>query len=92
VVELLPVTQQDERLGAPRQSPSFGSVEGSSPRWRYCRYGVCQFRLGGTPFRSSSTRSASPSGAEGASGRAEGASGRAKTFSGSGVSSVLTEG
>jgi hypothetical protein len=28
VVELLPVTQQDERLGAPRQSPSFGSVEG----------------------------------------------------------------
>jgi hypothetical protein len=29
VVELLPVTQQDKRLGAPRQSPSFGSVEGS---------------------------------------------------------------
>jgi hypothetical protein len=28
VVELLPVPQQDERLGAPRQSPSFGSVEG----------------------------------------------------------------
>jgi hypothetical protein len=28
VVELLPVLQQDERLGAPRQSPSFGSVEG----------------------------------------------------------------
>jgi hypothetical protein len=28
VVELLPVTQQDERLGAPRQSPSFGSIEG----------------------------------------------------------------
>jgi hypothetical protein len=26
VVELLFVTQQDERLGAPRQSPSFGSV------------------------------------------------------------------
>jgi hypothetical protein len=46
---------------------------------------VCQFRLGVTSFRSSSTRSASPSGAEGASGRAE-------TFSGSGVSSVLTEG
>jgi hypothetical protein len=28
VVELLPVPQQDERLGASRQSPSFGSVEG----------------------------------------------------------------
>jgi hypothetical protein len=28
VVELLPVSQQDERLGAPRQPPSFGSVEG----------------------------------------------------------------
>jgi hypothetical protein len=28
VVELLPVPQQDERLGAPRQSPSFDSVEG----------------------------------------------------------------
>jgi hypothetical protein len=28
VVELLPVTQQDERLGAPCQSPSFGSFEG----------------------------------------------------------------
>jgi hypothetical protein len=28
VVELLPIPQQDERLGAPRQSPSFGSVEG----------------------------------------------------------------
>jgi hypothetical protein len=28
VVELLPVPQQDEQLGASRQSPSFGSVEG----------------------------------------------------------------
>jgi hypothetical protein len=28
MVELLPVPQQDERLGAPRQLPSFGSVEG----------------------------------------------------------------
>jgi hypothetical protein len=28
VVELLPVPQQDERLGAPRQSTSFGLVEG----------------------------------------------------------------
>jgi hypothetical protein len=28
VVELLPVPHQDERLSAPRQSPSFGSVEG----------------------------------------------------------------
>jgi hypothetical protein len=28
VVELLSVPQQNERLGAPRQSPSFGSVEG----------------------------------------------------------------
>jgi hypothetical protein len=28
VVELLPIPQQDERLGTPRQSPSFGSVEG----------------------------------------------------------------
>jgi hypothetical protein len=28
VVELLLVLQQDERLGAPRQSPSFGSIEG----------------------------------------------------------------
>jgi hypothetical protein len=27
VVELLFITQQDERLGAPRQSPSFGFVE-----------------------------------------------------------------
>jgi hypothetical protein len=29
VVELFSVTQQDERLGAPRQSPSLGSVTGS---------------------------------------------------------------
>jgi hypothetical protein len=28
VVELLPIPQQDERLGAPRQPSSFGSVEG----------------------------------------------------------------
>jgi hypothetical protein len=28
VVELLPISQQDERLGASRQPPSFGSVEG----------------------------------------------------------------
>jgi hypothetical protein len=28
VVELLSISQQDERLGAPRQSPSLGSVEG----------------------------------------------------------------
>jgi hypothetical protein len=28
VVELLLVSQQDERLGAPRQPPSFGSVGG----------------------------------------------------------------
>jgi hypothetical protein len=28
VVELLPIPQQDERLGASRQSPSFGLVEG----------------------------------------------------------------
>jgi hypothetical protein len=28
VVELLPIFQQDERLGASRQPPSFGSVEG----------------------------------------------------------------
>jgi hypothetical protein len=31
VVELLPVSQQDERLGAPRQPPSFGLVEGQLP-------------------------------------------------------------
>jgi hypothetical protein len=28
VVELLSVPQQNERLGVPRQSPSFGSVKG----------------------------------------------------------------
>jgi hypothetical protein len=28
VVELLPISQQDERLGAPRQPPSLGLVEG----------------------------------------------------------------
>jgi hypothetical protein len=28
VVELLPVSQQDERLGASRQPPGFSSVEG----------------------------------------------------------------
>ena len=28
MVELLPISQQDERLGASRQPPSFGSVEG----------------------------------------------------------------
>jgi hypothetical protein len=65
---------------------------GSSPRWRYCRYGVCQFRLGVTPLRSSSTRNASPSGAKGTSGRIVGTSDRAKGTSGSGVSSILTEG
>jgi hypothetical protein len=31
VVELLPISQQDERLGAPRQPPSFGLVEGQLP-------------------------------------------------------------
>jgi hypothetical protein len=52
-----------------------------------------------TPLRSSSTRSASPSGAEGTSGRtvgtldrAKGTSGWAEGASGSGVSSILTEG
>jgi hypothetical protein len=28
MVELLPISQQDERLGAARQPPSFGLVEG----------------------------------------------------------------
>jgi hypothetical protein len=28
VVELLPISQQDERLGVSRQPPSLGSVEG----------------------------------------------------------------
>jgi hypothetical protein len=27
VVELLPISQQDERLGVPRQPPSFGLIE-----------------------------------------------------------------
>jgi hypothetical protein len=48
-------------------------------------YGVCQFGLGVTPFRSPSTRRASPSAAEDTSGWAE-------VSSGSGVSSILTEG
>jgi hypothetical protein len=40
---------------------------GSSPRRRYSRYGICQFRIGVTPFRSTSTCRASPSAAEGTS-------------------------
>jgi hypothetical protein len=31
VIELLPISQQNERLGAPRQQPSFGLVEGQLP-------------------------------------------------------------
>jgi hypothetical protein len=31
VVQLLPIPQQDERLGAPRQPPSFGLVKGQLP-------------------------------------------------------------
>jgi hypothetical protein len=31
VIELLPISQQDERLGAPRQPPGFGLVEGQLP-------------------------------------------------------------
>jgi hypothetical protein len=58
---------------------------GSSPRRRYSRYGVYQFRFGVTPFCSHSTRRASPSAAEGTSGWAE-------VSSGSGASSILTDG
>jgi hypothetical protein len=58
---------------------------GSSPRRRYSRYGVCQFWFGATPFCSPSTPRASPSAAEGTSGWAE-------VSSGSGASSILTDG
>jgi hypothetical protein len=58
---------------------------GSSPWRRYSRYGVCQFRFGVTPFCCPSTCKASPSAAEGTSGWAE-------VYTGSGVSSILTDG
>jgi hypothetical protein len=58
---------------------------GSSPRRRYSRYEVCQFRFGVTPLCAPSTRKASPSVAEGTSGWSE-------VSSGSGVSSILTDG
>jgi hypothetical protein len=59
---------------------------GSSPRRRYSRYGVCQFRFGVNPvLLYLSTRRASPSAAEGTSGWAE-------VSLGSGASSSLTDG
>jgi hypothetical protein len=91
---LFPSKTNDLARRANRQA--LARSRGSSPQWRYCRYGVCQFRLGVTPLRSSSTRSASPSGAEGTSGRtvgtsdrAKGTSGWAEGASGSAVSSIL---
>jgi hypothetical protein len=92
VVELLPIPSKTNDLAHRANHRALARSRGSSPRWRYCRYGVCQLRLGVTPLRSSLTRSVSPSGAEGASGRAEGASDWAEGASGSGVSSILTEG
>jgi hypothetical protein len=58
---------------------------GSSPRRRYSRYGVCQFRFGVTPFRSISIHRASPS-------EVEGTSSWAKVPSGSGAPLRLTDG
>jgi hypothetical protein len=75
MVELLPVPQQDERLGAPRQSPSFGSVEG-----QLTSVEILQVR--GLPV--SIRRDPASLFLD--------ASGWAEAFSGSGVSSVLTEG
>jgi hypothetical protein len=92
MVELLSVTSKTNDLARRDSRRASARSRGSSPWWRYCRYGVCQFRLGWTPLCPSSTHSASPSGAEGASGCAEGASGWVEAFSSSGVSSVLTEG
>jgi hypothetical protein len=58
---------------------------GSSPRRRYSRYGIYQFGTDVTPFHSSLTCRASPSAVAGTSGWAE-------ASSGSGVSSIWTNG
>jgi hypothetical protein len=71
---------------APRASRrALALSRGSSPRRRYSRYGVYQFRFGVTPLCSISTRKASPSAAEGTLGWTE-------ASSGSGASLSLTDG
>jgi hypothetical protein len=106
VVELLPVSQQDERLGAPRQPPSFGSVEGhlSSVEILQVRglpvvirrdpaslpLDVQRLALRGRGYLGLNRGCLGR--AEGASDCAEGTSGWAEGASGSGVSSILTEG
>jgi hypothetical protein len=85
VVELLPVPQQDERLGTPLQSLSFGSVEGqlSSVEILQVRGLPVSFRRDPIPL--SLDAQCLTLGGRGCLGWAE-------AFSGSGVSSVLTEG
>jgi hypothetical protein len=85
VVELLPFPQQDERLGAPRQSPSFGSVEGQLSSVEILQVWGLPISIRRDPILLFLDAQCLTFGAEGASGWAEGASG-------SGVSSVLIEG
>jgi hypothetical protein len=68
VVELLPIPQQDERLGTPRQPPSFGLVEGQLPSVEILQVRGLPALIRRDLARFPSTRSASPSGAEGTSG------------------------
>jgi hypothetical protein len=85
MVELLFITQQNERLGAPSLSPSFGLVEGQLSSEEIFQVRACQFGFSVTPFRSSLMRRASPSAAEGTSGWTE-------ASLGSCMSSILMEG
>jgi hypothetical protein len=81
VIELIFITQQDERLGAPRQSPSFGLVEGKLSSEEI-------FQVWGLPVRIWCDPILFPSTGKASSSMAEGTSGWAEAFSGSGVSSI----
>jgi hypothetical protein len=85
VVQLLFITQQNERLGAPSQTPSFGLVEGQLSSEEIFQVQDLPVRDQCDPISLPSTRRASPSVAEGTSGWAE-------ASSGSGASSTLTDG
>jgi hypothetical protein len=92
VVELLPVPQQDERLGAPRQSPSFGSVGGQLSSVEILQVRCLPVSIRRDPAPLFLDAQCLTLGGRGCLGLAEGALGWAEAFSGSGVSSVLTKG
>jgi hypothetical protein len=85
VVELLLVPQQDERLGAPRQSPSFGSVEGQLSSMEILQVWGLPVSIRRDPILLFLDAQCLTFGGRGCLGLAE-------AFLGSSVSSVLTEG